>query len=51
MADWGVPWHVYEQDWTEPQFQLMVHMWVARKRREEKAHKRGNRKRQPEPYR
>jgi hypothetical protein len=51
MTDWGIPFHVYEREWTEQQFQTMIQMWVARKQREQHAAKRGGGKRQPEPYR
>jgi len=53
MAEWHVPFHVFEQDWTEQQFQLMTRMLMDRRRREQKAirHTRGRGKREPEPYR
>lgn len=50
MAEWGIPFHVIENEWTDRQFALMLARLAERKKRQAEAQNKGKKSGKAVPY-
>lgn len=50
MAEWGIPFNVIENEWTDRQFALMLARLTERKKRQVEAQSKGKKSGKAVPY-